>query len=60
MVLLAPPDDARAWVEAIARVMDDDALRAQMRERGLAQAARFSWDQAARQALDIYHRAANG
>ena len=52
--LLAPPDDARAWVEAIARVMDDDALRAQMRERGLAQAARFSWDQAARQTAEVY------
>jgi glycosyltransferase involved in cell wall biosynthesis len=51
---LAPPDDARAWAEAIARVMDDDALRAQMRERGLAQAARFSWDQAARQTTEVY------
>ena len=46
-------------VEAIARLLTDDALRAQMRERGLAHAARFSWEQAARQTADLYRRVAN-
>ena len=54
--LLAPPDDARAWAEAIARVMSDDALRSQLRQRGFNQAARFSWEQAARQTADLYRR----
>ncbi len=57
--LLTPPDDVRGWGEAIARVLSDDALRAQMRERGLLQAARFSWEQAARQTADLYRRVAS-
>ena len=57
--LLVPPDDVRGWSEAIARVSTDDALCAQMRERGLAHAARFSWEQAARQTADLYRRVAN-
>ena len=56
--LLVPPDDVRGWGEAIARVLTDDALRAQMRERGLVQAARFTWEQAARQTADLYRRVA--
>jgi len=56
--LLVPPDDVRGWGEAIARVLTDDALRAQMRERGLAHAARFSWELAARQTADLYRRVA--
>jgi len=57
--LLVPPDDVRGWSEAIARVLTDDALRAQMRERGLAHAAHFTWEQAARQTADLYCRVAN-
>ena len=54
--LLVPPDDARAWNEAITRVLNDDALRASLRERGLAHAARFTWEQAARHTADLYRR----
>jgi len=54
--LLVPPDDVRGWDEAIACVLTDDALRAQMRERGLAHAVRFTWEQAARQTADLYRR----
>jgi glycosyltransferase involved in cell wall biosynthesis len=57
--LLVPPDDVHSWGEAIARVLTDDALRAQMRERGLAHAAHFTWEQAARQTADLYRRVAN-
>jgi len=56
--LLVPPDDVRGWGEAIAHVLTDDVLRAQMRERGLVQAARFTWEQAARQTADLYRRVA--
>jgi glycosyltransferase involved in cell wall biosynthesis len=54
--LLVPPDDTRAWDEALTRVMSDDALRVSLRERGLAHAARFTWEQAARQTADLYCR----
>jgi glycosyltransferase involved in cell wall biosynthesis len=57
--LLVPPDDVRGWSEATARVLTDDALRAQMRGRGLVQATRFTWEQAARQTADLYRRVAN-
>ncbi len=47
--LLAPPDDPRAWAEALdAALAAPDALRA----RGLERAARFSWDRTAR-AVDL-------
>lgn len=39
--LYADPDDPAALAEAIRRVAADDALRVAMRERALAQAARF-------------------
>jgi len=52
--LYAPPDDARAWVEALRRVLADEALRASMREKGLRQAAKFRWDIAARQTAEVY------
>jgi len=56
--LMVSPDDARGWDDAITRVMSDDALRAQMRERGLAHAARFTWEQAARRTADLYRSVA--
>lgn len=40
---LVAPDDEVALVEAIARVQGDDALRAELRRRGLERAARFRW-----------------
>ena len=57
--LLVPPEDVQGWVEAIAHVMNDDALRLQMRERGFVQAARFSWENAARQTAEVYRQIAN-
>jgi glycosyltransferase involved in cell wall biosynthesis len=57
--LLVPPEDVQGWAEAISRLWADDALRAQMRERGLAQAARFTWENAARQTAEIYRHLAD-
>jgi glycosyltransferase involved in cell wall biosynthesis len=58
--LLVPPEDVRGWDEALARVLSQETLRAQLRELGLAQAARFTWEQAARQTADLYRRVASG
>jgi len=52
--LLVNPDDPQDIARALGRTLNDGALRAQMRERGLAQAARFTWERAARETLEVY------
>jgi alpha-1,3-rhamnosyl/mannosyltransferase len=52
--LLVNPDDPKDIAQALGRVLADDALRAQMRQLGLAQAARFTWEEAARKTLGVY------
>ncbi len=43
-----------ALAAAIQRVLDAPALRADLRERGLQRAQAFSWEQTARQTLQVY------
>ena len=50
------PYDVGAMAEAIRAVWTDADQRAEMRKRGLVQAAKFSWDQAAAQTLAVYQR----
>ncbi len=52
--VLVPPDDVRGWSEALARMAQDAAFRAEVGRRGPAQAARFSWAQAARRTRQLY------
>jgi len=52
--LLVPPDDPGALEDALARLLDDGALRATLRERGLARATEFTWERTARQTLEAY------
>ncbi len=56
--LLLPPLDVRAWADAWANVWENQALRDQLRHRGLQRAAQFTWEQAARDTLRIYRRVA--
>jgi glycosyltransferase involved in cell wall biosynthesis len=51
--LLVDPHDVSGWAAAITRVIDDPALRADLRARGVARAAQFSWSQTARRVLDV-------
>lgn len=44
---LDSPDDATSLGSLLRRLAGDDALRARCRTKGLAQAARFSWDRTA-------------
>lgn len=53
--LLLDPHDKAGWAEAIARVLRDPALRADLRARSLARAGQFSWDASARATLQVYH-----
>lgn len=52
--LLADPLDTRQLAAAMAQALSDESLRQQMREKGLARAQLFTWEQTARQTLDIY------
>jgi glycosyltransferase involved in cell wall biosynthesis len=54
--LLMPPRDVAAWAAAIESLWADDDARAALARRGPAQAARFSWERAARETLAIYRR----
>lgn len=52
--VLVDPVDKASLVEALQRVLSDEALRAGLRERGLARAAQYSWTRTAEQTLAIY------
>ncbi|NJP04353.1 MAG: glycosyltransferase family 4 protein [Chloroflexaceae bacterium] len=54
-VLLAPLDTV-AWADALEHIWHNADERASRRQQGLVQAARFSWQQAARETLAIYRR----
>jgi glycosyltransferase involved in cell wall biosynthesis len=52
--LLVDPLDTDGLAEAMARVLEDADLRREMVARGVAQAARFTWAQAARQLVGVF------
>lgn len=56
--ILLDPDDVAAWTDAIVKVVNDDHLRAEMKARGLARAATFTWTRTASTTLDVYRRVA--
>ena len=58
--LLINPFDESAIASAIARLIDDAGLRAELRNRGLQRAARFDWHETARLTLQAYERATGG
>jgi glycosyltransferase involved in cell wall biosynthesis len=52
------PSDARALEAQLTRLLNDEALRAGLGERGRAQAAKFSWARAADKTLAVLRKAA--
>ncbi|MGC9335027.1 MAG: glycosyltransferase, partial [Anaerolineae bacterium] len=52
--LLIDPHDVDELTVAMWRVLSHGELRQEMREKGLRQAARFSWARAASETLKIY------
>ena len=53
---LVDPLDVGALTDGLAQVLQDESLREQMRDRGIAQSARFSWAHAAEETLAVYRR----
>ncbi|NLE46259.1 MAG: glycosyltransferase family 4 protein [Chloroflexi bacterium] len=54
--LLADPDDPFTITRQMSRVLEDPALQARLSERGLRQAARFTWARTAQVTLSAYRR----
>jgi glycosyltransferase involved in cell wall biosynthesis len=52
--LLVGPADASGLAAALERVLTDAELAADLRDRGQAQAQRFTWEAAARATLQVY------
>ena len=52
--ILLDPKDVDAWATAMDRLLDDYDLRADLSKRGIARAACFSWDRAARATREVY------
>lgn len=52
--LTFPSDDAVALADAIELVVEQDALRSELGRLGIARAARFSWERAARATVEVY------
>jgi len=57
--LTVDPSDVDALSAAITRALADESLRQEMRGKGLARAAGFSWERTAREMLAVYHRLAS-
>ena len=52
--LLVDPDDAKAIEKNLADVLLSDSLHAELKELGLRNVARFSWDTTARRVREVY------
>lgn len=54
--VLFDPHDVDAMAESISLFLGDSALRDSLREKGLEQARRFSWERTALQTLEVYKK----
>jgi len=54
------PLDVDSIAAGIARILEDGSLRGELRARGLAQAARFSWEDTARRTWSVLQAGLNG
>jgi glycosyltransferase involved in cell wall biosynthesis len=56
--LLCPPGDVDAFSDALARIVDDDDLHAELARRGPRRASLFSWSSSAARHAEVYREAA--
>ncbi|MGE0058898.1 MAG: glycosyltransferase family 4 protein [Dehalococcoidia bacterium] len=52
--LMVNPQDPRALADAVARILDDPALAARLREDGPRRAAAFTWEACAEKTIAVY------
>jgi len=53
---LVDPYDPQTIAESVTKVLSDSKLQQEMRERGLVQAAKFSWERTGRATLEAYRK----
>lgn len=53
--LQVDPEDVESMAWAMERIGTDEALRQDLKVKGLQRAQRFTWDQAAQQTVELYH-----
>ena len=58
--VMVDPHDIDGLTVAIWRVLTEEELRRDLICKGLKRAKKFSWEQAARQTLDVYHKVGKG
>lgn len=56
--LLVSPKDEEGWVQALIRLLTDEALRRRLSELGAARAQQFTWTAAANATRDVYRQVA--
>jgi glycosyltransferase involved in cell wall biosynthesis len=54
--IMVDPYDVKRLRDEIERVLEDSSLRASLGDRGVARAKHFTWENCARQTLDVYNR----
>ena len=54
--LLINPKNEKDIAESMRRVIDDSALQQRLREGGIAQAKKFTWDSFAEKHIELYKR----
>lgn len=52
--LSVDPQNIQGWVDAMERILLDQPLRQELKERGLIHAREFTWERTARQTLAVY------
>lgn len=57
--LMVDPINTEALAKTISLVLSEDSLREELKAKGLAQAAAFSWEQTARKTLEVYRSEVN-
>ena len=55
--LLIDPNDERLLAGALIEIVNNDRLRAELREKGIEQAKKFTWRDAAEKTLRLYQEA---
>lgn len=58
--VMVDPRDVEALGAAIERVLGDEHLREDLRNKGIALAKRFTWEETARRTVDVYRRVYEG
>jgi gamma-glutamyl:cysteine ligase YbdK (ATP-grasp superfamily) len=55
--ILVDPHDAKAIASGIERVLTNEDLRRELRQKGLARAHQFSWEASVRRIREVYEKA---